>query len=217
MGSSVQGLFLIVGWKKCLKEEVADHVGGGLDNPFDLAILRGSVGTRELQLNTMGKKEGARGRVVKLAAVIALKSMNRATELGGDPSEEVGEGGKAIGLEPLGKSLGKMREIIYGDQVVYVTRESEDRRSLEITMDKIKGLSSSGHGSRERKTRVAAKLTCMTKALRGSLATRYIRATRELGHDIRARVIKMTMPNGGGGGSSKSMGENTSAGEVDGK
>jgi hypothetical protein len=106
-----------------------------------------------------------------------------------------------------------MREIIHDDHVVSVTREAEDRRSLEITMDKIKGLSSPGHGSRERKTRVAAKLTCMTKAFRGAPAAIYIRATRELGHDIRARVIKMTMPNGGGGGSSKSVGEDKSAGK----
>jgi hypothetical protein len=103
MGSSVQGLYLIPSGKKRLKEEVADRVGGGVDILFNLFVLRGSVGTRELQLNTMGKKEGARGGVVKVTTVIALKSTNQATELGGDPSEEVGEGGKGIGLEPLGK------------------------------------------------------------------------------------------------------------------
>jgi hypothetical protein len=32
-----------------------------------------------------------------------------------------------------------MREVIQNDQVLFVTREAEDRRSLEITMDKIKG------------------------------------------------------------------------------
>jgi hypothetical protein len=39
-------------------------------------------------------------------------------------------------------------------------------RSPEITMDKIKGLSSPRHGSEKRKTRVAAELTSMTDALR---------------------------------------------------
>jgi hypothetical protein len=41
-------------------------------------------------------------------------------------------------------------------------------RSQGITMDKIKGLSSLGRGSGERKTRVTAELTSMPEALRGS-------------------------------------------------
>jgi hypothetical protein len=32
-----------------------------------------------------------------------------------------------------------MREVVPNDQVVFVTREVEDMRSPEITMDKIKG------------------------------------------------------------------------------
>jgi hypothetical protein len=35
-------------------------------------------------------------------------------------------------------------------------------------MKKIKGLSSYGHGSGKRKTRVTVELTCMTEALRGA-------------------------------------------------
>jgi hypothetical protein len=37
------------------------------------------------------------------------------------------------------------------DQLVFVTREAEDRRSPEIIVDKIKGLSSPGRESRERR------------------------------------------------------------------
>jgi hypothetical protein len=59
----------------------------------------------------MGEK-GARGGVVELAAVIALESTNWATKLGGDPSEEVGEGVKGVELEPQRKSLEEMREIV---------------------------------------------------------------------------------------------------------
>jgi hypothetical protein len=40
-----------------------------------------------------------------------------------------------------------MREVVQNDQVVFVTREAEDRRSPEITVDKIKGLNSPRHGS----------------------------------------------------------------------
>jgi hypothetical protein len=49
-----------------------------------------------------------------------------------------------------------------------VTREAEDRRSPDITVDKIKGLNSPGRGSGKRKTRVLAELTSMTEALRGA-------------------------------------------------
>jgi hypothetical protein len=49
-----------------------------------------------------------------------------------------------------------MREVVQNDQVVFVTREAEDRRSPEITVDKIKSLSSPGRGSGKRKARVAA-------------------------------------------------------------
>jgi hypothetical protein len=110
----------------------------------------------------VGEKEGARGKIVKLTTVITLENMNWATKLSGCPSEELGEGGKGIRLEPPRKSLEKMREIIQDGQTIFVTKEAEDRRSPEITMDKIKCLSSPVRGSRERKTRVAVKLTGMT-------------------------------------------------------
>jgi hypothetical protein len=49
-------------------------------------------------MNAVGEEEGARGVVVKLVVVITLKGTNRAMELGGDPCEEVGEGGEGVGL-----------------------------------------------------------------------------------------------------------------------
>jgi hypothetical protein len=57
----------------------------------------------------------------------------------------------------------------------------------------------------------------MTEVLKGAPATGDIQLTGELGHHIRSRVPEMMMPNGGGGGSRKSMGEDTLVGEVDGK
>jgi hypothetical protein len=61
-----------------------------------------------------------------------------------------------------------MREVVQNDQVVFVAKEAEDRRSPEITMDTIKGLSNPGRGGGERKTRVTAELISMTEALRGT-------------------------------------------------
>jgi hypothetical protein len=43
------------------------------------------------QLNVVGEKERPGGVVVKLTTIIALQGMDRATELGGDPGEEVCE------------------------------------------------------------------------------------------------------------------------------
>jgi hypothetical protein len=58
-----------------------------------------------------------------------------------------------------------VREVIRNDQVVFVTREAEDRRSPDITMNKIKGLSSPGRGSGKRKTRMTVELASMTRCL----------------------------------------------------
>jgi hypothetical protein len=110
-----------------------------------------------------------------------------------------------------------MREVIQNDQVVFVTREAEDRRSPGITVDKIKGLSSPRRGSGKRKTRVTTELTSMTKAFRGALGIGDIWSARKLEHHVRSRVPEMTMPNNGGGGSSKSLGAATLVGEVEGK
>ena len=104
----------------------------------------------------MGEEEGARGVVVELAAIITLEGTDRATKLSGDPGEEVGEGGEGVRLQPKWEGPMKMREVVQNDRVVFVTRVAEDRRSLEITVDKIKSLSSPGRGSGKRKARVTA-------------------------------------------------------------
>jgi hypothetical protein len=50
--------------------------------------------------------------------------------------------------------------------LLFVTKEAEDRGSLKIVVDKIKGLSNLGRG--KRKTGVTAELTSMAEALRGA-------------------------------------------------
>jgi hypothetical protein len=95
----------------------------------------------------MGEEEGSRGVVVELVAIVTLEGTDRATELGGDPVKEVGEGGERVGLQPKRESPKKMGVVVQNDQVVFATREAEDRRSPEITVDKIKGLNSPRHGS----------------------------------------------------------------------
>jgi hypothetical protein len=50
----------------------------------------------------VGEEERVRSMVVELAAIITLEGTNRATELGGDPGEKVGEGGECVGLQLKG-------------------------------------------------------------------------------------------------------------------
>ena len=63
----------------------------------------------------MREKEGTRGGVVELAAIITLEGTNRVTELGGDLGVEMGESVKGVELELFRKSLEKMREVIQDD------------------------------------------------------------------------------------------------------
>jgi hypothetical protein len=80
-----------------------------------------------------------------------------------------------------------VREVIKNDQVVFLTRRDEDMRGPEITMNKIKGLSSPGCGSGKRKMRVTVELAGMAEMPRGTPTTRDIGATGELGHHVRSR------------------------------
>jgi hypothetical protein len=103
MCGGVQGLCPLADRERRLEEKATNHVGGGANDAFDLAVLRRGVGEREMQPNAMGE-EGASGVVVELVAIITLEVTDQATELGRDPSEEVGEGGECVGLQPKWKS-----------------------------------------------------------------------------------------------------------------
>jgi hypothetical protein len=48
----------------------------------------------------------------------------------------VGEGGERVRLQPKRESPKKMGVVVQNDQIVFVTREAEDRRSPKITVDK---------------------------------------------------------------------------------
>jgi hypothetical protein len=78
---------------------------------FGPTVLGRGVGARETQVDAVGE-EGARGIVVELMAIITLEGTDRATELGGDPGEEMGEGGECVGLQSKWKSPKKMREVV---------------------------------------------------------------------------------------------------------
>jgi hypothetical protein len=112
--------------------------------------------------------------VVELATIVTLQGTDQAIELGGDPGEEVSEGGKSVGLQPKRKSPEKMGKIIQNYQIVFISGKTEYRRGLEVTMNQVKSLLSPRRRGSKRETSVSAKLTSMTQALKMSPITRRI-------------------------------------------
>jgi hypothetical protein len=136
----VQGLCPVASRERRLEEKAADHIGGGANHAFGTAVLGRGVRARETQLDAMSEKERARGVIVELAVVVTLQGTDRAVKLGGDPSEEVCEGGERVGLQSKRKSPKKMEKIIQNHQIVFIIRNTEYRRGPEITMNQVKSL-----------------------------------------------------------------------------
>jgi len=76
-----------------------DDIICGAKDALSLAVLLRGVWTRHTQGNAFGKKESARGRVIKLMAVIALDGFYGAPKLSGDIGEKIRESGKSVGFE----------------------------------------------------------------------------------------------------------------------
>jgi hypothetical protein len=100
----VQGLCPVAGRERRLEEKAADHIGGGANHAFDSVVLGRSVRARETQLDAMSEKERAGGVVIELTAIVTLQGTDWAVKLGGDPGEEVCEGGERVGLQSKRKS-----------------------------------------------------------------------------------------------------------------
>jgi DNA/RNA endonuclease YhcR with UshA esterase domain len=100
--------------------------------------------------------------------------LDRTTELGGYPGEEVSEGGKSIGLQLKRESPEKMGKLIQNYQIVFIARKTEYRGAPEITMNQVKSLLSTRRRGSERETSMSVKLTSMTEAPKMSSTTRRI-------------------------------------------
>jgi hypothetical protein len=103
IGGCVQGLSLVAGKKRILKEETTQHVVGGANHALGLAIPRGDVRARHPQLHAMGEKEGARRGVIKLTTIIALNSLDVSIELNRQLRKEMRKVGEGVRLMAEGK------------------------------------------------------------------------------------------------------------------
>jgi hypothetical protein len=102
----------VAGRERRLEEKAADHIGGGANHAFGSAVLGRGVRAQETQLDAMSEKKRAGGVIVELAAIVTLQGTDRAVKLGGDPGEEVCEGGECVGLQSKRKSPKKMGKVI---------------------------------------------------------------------------------------------------------
>ena len=193
VGGGGEGLRPVGGREGGLEQKTTEHVVCGADHTLSPTILRRGVGAGESELNAVREEKGARGRVIELPAVVALNRANRTTELGGDPSEEVQEGGEGVRLETQRKSPQKVGEVIKNQQIVLKAGEAGDRRGPEVAVDKIERLGGSGGGMGEGKASVATQLASVTQGNRTGSTTRNDGAGRQLGQNIVARMAESTV------------------------
>jgi hypothetical protein len=85
------------------------------------------------------EEESTGGGVIKLTSIIALDAPDGATKLRGHKSEELGEGGQGIRLLAHRKSPRVVGAVIEDNQVILVTRDTQNRGGPKVIVYKVKG------------------------------------------------------------------------------
>jgi len=89
-------------------------------------------------VDALAEKVGTSAGVIKLAPVVALDGLHRGAELSRGVGNDVCERAESVRFNTKKKSPQIMRAIIKNDQIVFITRHTDDWRCPEITMYKIK-------------------------------------------------------------------------------
>jgi hypothetical protein len=108
------------------------------------------------------REEESAGGVIKLTSIITLDAPDSAAKLRGHKGKEVREGGEGVRLLAQRKSPQVVDAVIEDDQVILVTRDSQNRGGLKVTVYKVKGLKGSSRGARKGQSDVPIKLAGMT-------------------------------------------------------
>jgi hypothetical protein len=111
VGGSGEGLSLVVRRKGSLKEQGVRDIVRCANHALSPTILRRCVGTRHTEVDAAREEEITGHIDIELTAVVTLDAPDGATELSGDPSEEVRQGGKSVRFLMKRKSPQIMREI----------------------------------------------------------------------------------------------------------
>jgi hypothetical protein len=99
IGSSAKSRSPEGGRNTSMKQEGANDIICGTNDAFSFAVLGGGVGAGHTEVYAMGEEEHAGARVIKLAAVVALDSLDGDTELSLNIGKEVRQGGESVRLE----------------------------------------------------------------------------------------------------------------------
>jgi hypothetical protein len=123
------------------------------------------------------EEESAGEEVMKLASIIALDAPDGAVKLHRHKGEEVGEGGEGVRLLTHQKSSRVVGAVIKDDQVILVTRDTQNREGPKVTVYKVKWLNDSSRGGRKGQSDVPTKLAGMTQGIISAPRTCDSRAT----------------------------------------
>jgi hypothetical protein len=74
------------------------------------------------------REEESAGEIIKLTFIITLDALDGASKLRGHKGEEMGEGGEGVRLLVQWKCPRVVGAVIEDDQVILVTRDSEQER-----------------------------------------------------------------------------------------
>jgi hypothetical protein len=119
-----------------------NNIISGTNNAFSFTVLGRSVGARHAKMNPMSKEERDGIGVIELAVVVTLDCLNGGAELSGHISKEISKGGVRVRLKVQRKCPQIVRAIIENDQIIFITRNTNDGRGPYVTMYKIKMTSS---------------------------------------------------------------------------
>jgi hypothetical protein len=161
----VKALSPVSGWKEILKQQGAHDIIGGMNHALDLAVLRGSVGTRHPKLDIVREEEGAGGGVIKLASIIALNTPDGLAKPHGHKGEEVGEGREGVRLMAQQKGPRIVGAVIEDDQLILVTWDTQNREGPEVTMYEVKVSNDPRRGPRKGQPDMPTKLAGMTQGI----------------------------------------------------
>jgi len=127
-GRRGEGLDPVAGRHGGLKQQGANDIINRANNTFSFTVLRGGVGTRHSKMNAPSEEERAGSGVIKLFAIVALNGFDARAKLGRGVGEEVGDRAESVRLKSKGKSPQIMSAIIKYDQIIFKSRDANDRR-----------------------------------------------------------------------------------------
>jgi hypothetical protein len=120
--------------KTGLEQKRPHDVVHGAKSAFGTSVLLGGIWARHPKDDPVSEEERAGRGVVKLAAVVALNCLDGGGKLRAHIGEKVREDAKSIRFKAQRKSPGVVSAIIKNDQIIFISRHTDNWRGPKITM-----------------------------------------------------------------------------------